>query len=149
MHTFVTVGCGRERSLSETKCKNGVWNKYERDREIVIVWVKGRIVMLTMVKPILKYNITNSKVTRYSAASALFNGVQFAQGILFPIANTIGMVWHLNMKSGRLCIHKLRLCGNVYLLIMLRTCRQIYHLVHSTIILLNMFWCLQIDCANG
>ena len=30
--------------------------------------------MLTMVKPILKYNITNSKVTRNAAASALFNG---------------------------------------------------------------------------
>ena len=46
-------------------------------------------------KPILKYNITNSKVTRLAAASALFNGgaaKQFAQGILFPIANAIGIV---------------------------------------------------------
>ncbi len=50
---------------------------------------------ITMAKPILKYNETNSKVTRYAAASALFNGgaaEQFAQGILFPITNTIGIV---------------------------------------------------------
>ena len=55
--------------------------------------------MLTMVKPILKYNITNSKVTRYAAASALFNGgAAYSLRKVYYFSLQTQLVWYLTSE---------------------------------------------------